>query len=366
MLSVAQHTFVQPNKPCLEGIPASSWIITKTNKPDSAVLVRTLGIDHTPLPSSHGQAYSHDLGPNCSRWVPLQFFLIPIVSTQVPLVCTDLRPQSPWKASLAVWTKCPVMSQLGCISSIWVTVWQAGRQKCQLWFLLFPANAPEMLQDMMRETKSLRPLCGKQEFYCADRLRGDMFSKLWASIRVRRWVIYPPGGLCNQGFFAVYRLQEVRKTSQLQRNNLVTEFLPNPLQNTVTVTANLTEPSWRSVTFLSLQRATYRPQSWEFKANSRHTVNPPKIATLAPTRWSSCFCLCFYYCVVLHLLICSCWTTPASQRWSRHGHGEWSFWCVVGLGLSLFYWEFLHWFFSLRRLSYSSFWVCLCLVLGWV
>jgi hypothetical protein len=53
----------------------------------------------------------------------------------------------------------------------------------------------------------------------------------------------PPGGLCNQGFFAVYGSQAVRKISQLQKNKLITEFLPKPLQNVVTVTGNLAEPS---------------------------------------------------------------------------------------------------------------------------
>jgi hypothetical protein len=36
--------------------------------------------------------------------------------------------------------------------------------------------------------------------------------------------LFTPGGLCNQGF-AVYGSQVVRKTIQLQRNKLVTEFL---------------------------------------------------------------------------------------------------------------------------------------------
>jgi hypothetical protein len=52
--------------------------------------------------------------------------------------------------------------------------------------------------------------------------------------------------------------------------------------------------------------------------------------------------------------------------WSHLGSGEWSFWCVVGLSLPLFYWEFLHWY-SLRRLAYSSpFRKSHCLVLEWV
>jgi hypothetical protein len=42
------------------------------------------------------------------------------------------------------------------------------------------------------------------------------------------------------------------------------------------------------------------------------------------------------------------------------------FWYVVGFGLPLFYWGFLHWYL-LWRLTYSLlFWMCLCPVLGWV
>jgi hypothetical protein len=52
-------------------------------------------------------------------------------------------------------------------------------------------------------------------------------------------------------------------------------------------------------------------------------------------------------------LICICWITPASLGWSQLGHGEWSFWCVVGFSLALFYWGFLHWC-SLRRSAYTS------------
>jgi hypothetical protein len=79
-----------------------------------------------------------------------------------------------------------------------------------------------LLWAMARETKSLRPLCSKQEFYYASRLRGDNFSKPRAPISVRRWVIYPPGGLCNQGVLQcmVHRWSErqvgYRETSWLQ------------------------------------------------------------------------------------------------------------------------------------------------------
>jgi hypothetical protein len=51
----------------------------------------------------------------------------------------------------------------------------------------------------------------------------------------------------------------------------------------VTVTGNLAEPSLRSVTLWSLQKAAHSAQSKKFKGNSRHIVNPRKIAMLAPT-----------------------------------------------------------------------------------
>jgi hypothetical protein len=38
---------------------------------------------------------------------------------------------------------------------------------------LYPALSFMMLRETARETKSLRPLCRKQEFYYASRLRGD-------------------------------------------------------------------------------------------------------------------------------------------------------------------------------------------------
>jgi hypothetical protein len=41
MISVAHHTFTQPNKSSLEGIPASSSIITKSKEQDSGVLAGT-------------------------------------------------------------------------------------------------------------------------------------------------------------------------------------------------------------------------------------------------------------------------------------------------------------------------------------
>jgi hypothetical protein len=91
-----------------------------------------------------------------------------------------------------------------------------------------------------------------------------------------------PGGLCNQVVFAVCGSQVVRKTSQLQETSWLQSFPPTPLKNVVTVTGNLAEPSWRSV-ILSVQRAACSPLHREFKVNSGHTVNPRKIAMLAPT-----------------------------------------------------------------------------------
>jgi hypothetical protein len=68
-----------------------------------------------------------------------------------------------------------------------------------------------------------------------------------------------------------------RETSWLQ------SFSQSSLENVVTVTGSFAEFSWRSLTLLSLQKAACSPQSREFKANSRHTVNPRKIVMLAPT-----------------------------------------------------------------------------------
>jgi hypothetical protein len=133
-----------------------------------------------------------DPGQTCSRWVSLQIFLVPEVSTQVPLLCTDLKPQNPWEASLAIWTKCPIVPQLGCIPRNWATAQEPGRQKCQLWSLLFLANAPEMLQEMVRETKSLRKVCRKQEFYYASRLMGDKLSSLILSLDQCQEMSYIP------------------------------------------------------------------------------------------------------------------------------------------------------------------------------
>jgi hypothetical protein len=170
---------------------------------------------------------------------------------------------------------------------------------------LEPVPMPWEPLPMLWETgkqKSLRPLCRKQGFYYASRLRRGKFSKPWAPISVRRWVIYSPGPLCNRrgGGFSTW-LTGGHKDKSVQRNKLVIEFSHNPLPNVVTVTGKLAEPRWRSVTLLSLQKAACSSQSREFKVNFRHTVNPRKIATLASTHqplnylpglaWNSDLCL---------------------------------------------------------------------------
>jgi hypothetical protein len=70
-------------------------------------------------------------------------------------------------------------------------------------------------------------------------------------------------------------------------------------------------------------------------------------------------------CYITFIDLC-CWTIPVSLGWSWLGHGKWSCWYVVGFGLPLFYWRFLHQC-SLRRLAYNSpFRMSPCLVLGGV
>jgi hypothetical protein len=91
-----------------------------------------------------------------------------------------------------------------------------------------------------------------------------------------------------------------------QKDKSVTEkqvgYRVSPLQNVVTITGKLAEPSWRSVTLLSFQKAACSLQSREFKVNSRHTVNPRKIAMLAPTSKHEKLFFRFYQsCVFLFL-----------------------------------------------------------------
>jgi hypothetical protein len=49
--------------------------------------------------------------------------------------------------------------------------------------------------------------------------------------------------------------------------------------------------------------------------------------------------------------------------WSQVGHGVWSFWCVLGFSLPLFYQGFFHWYLLMKLACSSPFWRCLYLVL---
>jgi hypothetical protein len=126
-----------------------------------------------------------DLGPTCSRQVLLQIFLVPEVSTQVLLVCMDLRPQTPRESSLAVWTKSPEVC-LGRVvfPGLRPQARQPGRQKTPTLVSPIPSNAG----GTTRETKSPRPFL--QEVYYTSRVGGDNFSKPWVPICVRGLVKY--------------------------------------------------------------------------------------------------------------------------------------------------------------------------------
>jgi hypothetical protein len=54
-------------------------------------------------------------------------------------------------------------------------------------------------------------------------------------------------------------------------------------------------------------------------------------------RCSCGFWLCFCWCATLHLLICICWTVPASLGWSWLCPGLWYLWYAVEIGLPLLY-----------------------------
>ena len=81
-------------------------------------------------------------------------------------------------------------------------------------------------------------------------------------------------------------------------------------------------------------------------------------------RWSYCFCLFFYWCSVSHWLICVCCIILVNLRWIPIGCGVWYILCVVGFGLLIFCWEFLHLYSSKILACNFLFWWCLCLV--WV
>jgi hypothetical protein len=125
----------------------------------------------------------------------------------------------------------------------------------------------------------------------------------------------PPGGFCSVWFTGG------QKDKSVKRNKLVQSFPSTSLQTVVTVTGNLAEPSWRSVTLLSLQKAACSPQSREFKANSRHTVNPRKIAMLAPKKplTHTPFTQSLKQSVPIYFLLKS-WHALVPVDWNQIGH----------------------------------------------
>mgnify|MGYP007134234002 CR=1 FL=1 len=78
------------------------------------------------------------------------------------------------------------------------------------------------------------------------------------------------------------------------------------------------------------------------------------------------WCLLFWY-IIFHWLIYSCWTILVTLGWIQVIHGIWYLLRIVGFGLLIFCWEFLH-LYSSQLLAYNFLlWWCLCLVLisGW-
>jgi hypothetical protein len=138
-----------------------------------------------------------------------------------------------------------------------------------------------LLRETARETKSPNHFAGSRNFIMlAD--SGQINSQSPEPWSVSGNELYTPKGLCNQGSFAVDGSQVVRKTSQLQKNKLVTEFFLTPPTE---CGHNHRKPCKASLkvcdTFEPAESCLW-PQSREFQANSRHTVNPRKIARLAP------------------------------------------------------------------------------------
>jgi hypothetical protein len=137
------------------------------------------------------------------------------------------------------------------------SLWRGGKGSS---FLAHSRKQITLLWETARETKSLRPLCRNQEFYYATD-SGEINSQSPEPWSVSGDVLYTPQVVyVTRGVlqYMVYRWSErqvsYRETSWLQ------SFPPTPLQNVVTVTRNLAEPSWRSVTLLSLQKAACGPR----------------------------------------------------------------------------------------------------------
>ena len=82
------------------------------------------------------------------------------------------------------------------------------------------------------------------------------------------------------------------------------------------------------------------PTHWSFL--SWKNVVFCQILFLHLLRWLYDFYLSFYYCDVLHLLVCVCWTSFASQEKIPLDSDAWSFQCAVELGLLVFCWEYIY------------------------
>jgi hypothetical protein len=128
---------------------------------------------------------------------------------------------------------------------------------------------------------------GSRNFYYASRLRGDKFSKPWAPSESGGELYIPQvgdvtGDFCHRWFTCG------QKDKPVTEKQAGTEFPFCPPPPDCGHSHRTTEPSWRSVTILSLQKAACGPLAREFKANSRHTVNPRKnnhIVSNKRTHW---------------------------------------------------------------------------------
>jgi hypothetical protein len=187
MHSVAHHTFIQPNKLSPEGITASSWI-TKTQQTKFRSTGAYLGGNQAPLLSSHEWAYCDGPGSYLFQMGAAPNF--PSSWGLYPLACTDLTTQTPWEASLAIQTKCPEAC-LGWIVSPGVQPQpnsQGGKNdNCGL-FHSQPMH--QKCCGKWGKQSHWDYFYKKQGVYCANGLRGDNFSKLWAPDCDRSWVKY--------------------------------------------------------------------------------------------------------------------------------------------------------------------------------
>jgi hypothetical protein len=139
-----------------------------------------------------------DPSPTCSRRVLLQIFLVPEVSTQVPLVCMDLRLQTLWEASLVVQT----------VSRD--TLWQGGVPRSQAkgpttrgakmptLVSIIPSQCTRNVAGKQGKQSHQDHFYRKQRVYYTDRLRRDNFSKVLSTnlcqelVKYLEFAPYPP------------------------------------------------------------------------------------------------------------------------------------------------------------------------------